>query len=316
MNKDENSNENNNEPSLRPTKRKLKNIITPYLLLLPWIIGFTVFILVPLIRVVYMTFFKVELTGLGYQYEFNGIGNYIGAFTNPVFLESWMEFIPLLIIYVITIIVISLIIAMLLNKKFKGRVVFRAIFFLPVVLLSNALLEKIMSPSLGETPMFDVTNNFIYLIIGNYNDNAGDIITLLFDNLQVILWFTGVPIILFITALQKIDKNIYESAQIDGANSWQMAWKIVIPSLTSTAMLIVIFSVVQIGVSVANPLYNFLRDASSDTTKGLGMASTYSLLYTLIVLSIIGIAAVIFRERKTKSNAYSIKGKKVKGGVL
>jgi len=123
----------------------------------------------------------------------------------------------------------------------------------------------------------------------------------IFDQLSIILWFTGIPIVLFINGLQKINTSIYEAARIDSANAWQIMWKITIPMLKQIGLIITIFTVIQLGMfNSINPLYELIEEKTGETGSGLGYAATYAWIYTVIVLIIVGIVFLLFRERKPK----------------
>ncbi len=97
-------------------------------------------------------------------------------------------------------------------------------------------------------------NIFIMQIIDSYSPALGNGLAGVFDQLSIILWFTGIPIVLFINGLQKINPSVYEAAKIDSANAWQIMWKITIPMLKQIGLIITVFTVIQLGMfSSINP---------------------------------------------------------------
>jgi len=150
----------------------------------------------------------------------------------------------------------------------------------------------------------DYTNIFIMQIIASYSPQLAIALGEIFDQLSLILWFTGIPIVLFINALQKINVSIYEAAKIDSANAWQIMWKITIPMVRSIGLIVTIFTVVQLGMyDTINPIYTLILEQTQNTHEGLGYAATFSWIYSLIVLAIVGIVALLFREKKGKRGA-------------
>jgi ABC-type phosphate transport system permease subunit len=148
------------------------------------------------------------------------------------------------------------------------------------------------------TTNIDVTEIIVFRMIENFSPFLADMIGGIFNNFTLILWFTGIPIILFMNGLQKMNSQLYEAAQIDGANSWQILWKITLPNLKSTALVVAIFSVVQIAIFQVNPIYTFVVDTiTSNYVKGLGFAAAIVLIYSVIVLIFVGIVFILLRDR-------------------
>jgi ABC-type sugar transport system permease subunit len=152
--------------------------------------------------------------------------------------------------------------------------------------------------SADSTSTIDVTEIIIFRMIENYSPFLADMLASIFNNFTLILWFTGIPIILFMNGLQKINTQMFEAAQIDGANSWQILWKITIPNIKSTALVVAIFSVVQIAIFEVNPIYQFVVNTIRDNyASGLGFAAAVVLVYSFIVLIFVGIAFFLLKER-------------------
>jgi len=267
-----------------------------YLFLLPWLFGFIIFTLGPFFYTFYLSFFDVQVTGLGWEMTYIGLENYIQALMrNIAFVPALIQFILLEITYVPAIIILSFIIAILLNKDIKFRSGFRTIFFLPVIVLSGSVMDQLIST--GSTKLSDFSENIVFKMVGNYNRGLANGLLFLFDNFTMVLWFTGIPVILFINGLQKINVQLYEAAKIDGASTWQILWKITVPIIKPTALIVTIFTIVQIGLYNINPIGEIIRYAMFNFSTGLGLASTYALIYTITVLLFVGIAMILFRNK-------------------
>ncbi len=273
-----------------------------YLFMLPWIIGFIIFTAFPFIFTVYLSFTDVKKTVLGWEIDFIGTGNYITAFfRNIEFTPALLNFLNMIIAYAPIIVIISFILAYLLNHITKFRGVLRTIYFLPVIVLSGPVMYQLMD--VDKTPeaaqatkqVYDI---FILRIIESYSPTFAEMLMVIFDNLPIILWFTGIPIVLFINGLQKINPSLYEAAEIDSATSWQILWKITIPIMKPIALVVSIFTIAQLGTFSTNPVFDLIKKATENTSGGLGIAATYSWIYSFIVLSIIGITFLLFHESK------------------
>jgi ABC-type sugar transport system permease subunit len=258
-------------------------------------IGFLIFTLFPFLYTIYLSFHKVSLNVLGWTTAFNGIDNYVTALLrNPNFTPALIQFFLSEIVYVPTILIISFILAILLNGKFRFRTAFRIIYFLPVIVISGSVMNQLMNS--GNVQIGNVRRIFIYQIMESYSPALADVIAFLFNNFAIVLWFTGIPIVLFLNGLQKINPQLFEAAQIDGATSWQILWKITIPIIRPILLVASIFTVVQLGMFPINPVYGMIQTAIFDTVGGLGVASSYAWIYSLVVLVLIGAMFFILRD--------------------
>ena len=284
-----------------------------YAFMAPWIVGFLLFTLFPFVATIFLSFMNVKKAATGYVLKFSGINNYITAFIkNSDFLPALLSYLKMIIPYTFIVVVLSFIIAYLLNKIKTGKGLLRTIYFLPVIIMSgpvmsqlldvqNAAAEATQKVSGAVDAADQYSNIFIMQMIQSYSAPLATTLAQVFDQLSIILWFTGIPIVLFINGLQKINVSIYEAAKIDSANAWQIMWKITIPMLRQIGMIITIFTVIQLGTYEAiNPVYTLILEQTGDTASGLGYAATYAWIYSIIVLIIVGFVLLLFKERKPK----------------
>lgn len=274
-----------------------------YIFMAPWIIGFIVFTLIPFIMTAYLSFTDVKQDIRGFNITFVGIKNYREAFlVNTEFTPALIAFLGMIIPYTVVIVIMAFILALMLNSIQKGKSVFRTIYFLPVVVLSGPVMYQLMNlePEIdGQVNQLYYT--FVIRMIYSYSPMVADAMVSLFDNLSIILWFTGIPIVLFINGLQKINPSLYEAAKIDSATAWQILWKITMPIIRPTALIVSIFTIVQLGaMDNINPVLTQIKEKTANTSGGFGYAATLSWVYSLIVLVIIGFAFLLFKERKVK----------------
>ena len=289
---------------------------TGYMFMAPWIVGFALFTLFPFVFTIYLSFTNVKRTIRGYEIEWTGVGNYVKAFIgNSEFTPALIKYLQMIIPYTFIVVVLSFIIAYLLNKIKVGKGVLRTIYFLPVIIMSGPVMTQIMEVqgAAGQAAAQAATsatapettnaylNIFIMQIIDSYSPALGNALAGVFDQLSIILWFTGIPIVLFINGLQKINPSVYEAAKIDSANAWQIMWKITIPMLKQIGLIITVFTVIQLGMfSSINPLYELIQEKTGETGSGLGYAATYAWIYALVVLLLVGFVFLLFRDKKPK----------------
>lgn len=267
-----------------------------------WIIGFLVFTLYPLIQTFQLSLNEVTLATDGIKTSYLGLENYKRAllldstFTNAVF-----EYLSQIIVYVPVIVVFSMMIAILLNTKIKGRGIFRTIFFLPVIITSGPVINKLVSQGASSLPGI---NNFINLEMLSENLPAfiADTLLFLISSFVMILWFSGIQILIFLAVLQKMDKNMYEAASIDGASAWESFWKLTLPALNPSIVVVVIFTVVMQSLFTLNPVITKIQDDMHKTGYGYGYASAMAWIY-FVVLSVVLVLftlLVMKREKKIK----------------
>lgn len=273
-----------------------------YLFLAPWLIGFLVFVIYPFFKTIYNTAFDISSEANRLVYTFNlfeHAGNFGTAMRNLYFFPELLDFIVMEITYVPTIIIVAFILALLLNTGAKGQSAFRLIYFFPVIIMSGPVAGILKYNGAGS--LFDYVNNIIFKMLVSYSHRFASALSDLFANFTMVLWFTGIPIILFINALQKINTNLYEAAKIDGASSWQILWKIKVPIVKPTAFIVSVFTIVQIGTYALNPVYQTIKNSIYDISGGIGLASTFAFIYTFVVFLLVGVAYLILgKPEKSK----------------
>lgn len=255
----------------------------------PWILGFLVFTAFPLFYSFYLSFQKVKITTSGINTEFINFGNYQYAFAvDADFLGMVTKYLRELIISVPIIIVFSLIISLLLNQKIKFRGLFRTIFFLPVIISSGPVLKQLMAQGITTIPSIS-SYSFYQALNTNPSGFFNSILLYLINNLITILWFSGVQILIFLAALQKIDKQVYEAAHIDGASNWEAFWKITLPSIVPMIIVNTIYTIVTYSISSLNPIIEHIQSSMFNINTGFGYASALSWIYFLIIAILLAV---------------------------
>ncbi|RLQ96618.1 carbohydrate ABC transporter permease [Falsibacillus albus] len=282
-------------------KVNLKNSTVGFLFVSPWVIGFLLFTAFPLLYSFYLSFQKVKITTSGIQTKFIKLENYKYAFlSDSVFVDKVTQYLQELIISVPIIIVFSLIIALLLNQKVKFRGLFRTIFFLPVIIASGPVIKELMDQGVTTIPSIDQYAIYQYL---NENPDGfiNGILLYLIKNLIVILWFSGVQILIFLAALQKSDKQIYEAAKIDGASNWEIFWKLTLPGLAPMIIINTIYTIVTYSIFSLNPVIEHIQKNMFKVNTGFGYASSLSWIYFIIIAAALGISVGFMTIKRKKS---------------
>lgn len=265
-----------------------------------WIIGFLIFTLYPIIYSLFLSFQEVALPGDKIETTFVGWDNFKYAFNQDMtFISSFSDYFSAIIIYVPVIVVFALIIAMLLNSKLKGTGFFRTLFFLPVVITSGPVIKKITD--LGLASLTNVENLLDITALYDFLPQLlAKSIDILVNSFIMILWFSGVQILIFIAGLNKIDKSMYEAAKIDGANKWEVFWKITFPVLNPMVVLNVVYTVVTQSLFAQNAIVIKISKEMVSSTTGYGYASALAWLYTFVILLMLGVWTLLFFKKEKR----------------
>ncbi len=283
--------------AVKPMKRKKRETLVAWSFISIWVIGFIVFTMIPLFTSLYYSMSDVVLDGEGIKVSFVWFENYRQVFSSPEgfnFLKSVSDFAIEILFKVPIIIVFAIIIAVMLNQKLKGRGFFRAIYFLPVIIASGPVINQLIYQGAATIPIIEEMG-ILGFINSTFTETLARPISNIFSELIVILWFSGVQILLFIAALQKIDKNTYEAAMIDGAGPWESFWKITIPALKSMVLVSVIFTIINLATFSENAAILHIKNNMFALETGFGFSSAIAWLYFIALALILGIFFLIFK---------------------
>ena len=202
-----------------------------YLFISPWLFGFLVLGLWPLLNTFYNSFTKYNLFS---DPEWIGTKNYVDIFTkDPIFQQASLNMLWYVTAATIISICGGLFLALLLNKSFPGNHFFRTLFYVPSLLVgvAIALLFKQMYAS-GENGLINTFLSFFHLgpvnWLKDYDHPAVAVLALIMVN----LWFIGGTMLIFLAGLKGISNTYYEAAKIDGANAWHTFWRVTLPLLS------------------------------------------------------------------------------------
>lgn len=265
-----------------------------YSFISPWIIGFLIFGLFPIIYSLYLSLNDVTITAEGIKTSFVGFSNYIAAFTTKMsMIQALIEFLQSSLFMIVIINVFAVIFAVLLNSKIKFRGFFRTIFFLPVVVVSGPVMSELVDK--GVITMTSIVDmGIIDIISQTLGSNVSDLITNTFTDLIYMFWFSGVQLIVYLAVLQKVDKSIYESAQMDGASVWESFWKITLPALKTVILINIVYTLILLATFDTNGVITVIKSAMFAVDGGYGFASALAWIYFIALAVIISIIMIIF----------------------
>jgi ABC-type sugar transport system permease subunit len=259
-----------------------------------WLIGFIILTLIPLVRSIIFSLSDVSITGAeGIQTFFVGFDNFVRILTTDVnFIDELIGFVSEMILYVPIILIISMLIAMMLNQKIKLRGLFRAIFFLPVIIVSGPVINELLNQGAGTVPLIE-QYGMLETISNQLPPFLADPVISLLSEMIMILWFSGVQIVLFLAGLQKLSTEVYEAAKVDGATPWETFWKITLPSLKNIMLVAAIYTIVMLSTFSNNALLARIRSMMFAAEGGYGYASAMAWIYFILIAIILAITMVI-----------------------
>lgn len=225
--------------SLKPRRKRKWGGVIPYLFISPWIFGFLVFTLGPLLFSLVISFFDWPIVG---QVKFIGLHNYAEMFTDdPLFWKSLGVTLKFAVLFVPLNIAVALGLAILLNQKTRGSAIFRTAFYLPSVISGVALA---MIWSWVYSGDYGILNYFLSLVGIQGPDWLNDPHWSLVAMVVASLWGQGSMMLVFLAGLKGIPKDLYESASIDGAGKLRQFFSVTIPMLSPTILFNLITSII------------------------------------------------------------------------
>ncbi len=271
------------------------------------------------------------LSGGGFVLDYVGWDNYYDAlFVDAHFVTTLTGGLQQLILEVPAIVVFSLFMAVLLNQKMVGRTLFRAIFFIPVI-LSTGLIDDIDMQNSFATyaeggsvaadgaaagvagegvqqnsndliSAMDLQGLFATMKVGN---QIVDYVVNLVNDIYGLVNRSGVQMLIFLSGLQSISPAIYESCTIDGATTWETFWKVTFPMISPMILVNAVYTVIDSFTAGSNQVMNYIGSVYDGVTSTGGdvlATAMYWIYFSLVILIIAGVAAImsgfVFYQRR------------------
>ncbi|MCR4617933.1 MAG: sugar ABC transporter permease [Lachnospiraceae bacterium] len=296
----------NKKPKHRYVGLEKRKAVAGYIFILPFIIGFALFMVKPFLQSLYMSFTTVELGAGKFNMVWSGLANYYYAFrTDPEYTRLLTEELLRMLIYSVAIIVFSFFVSIILNQKFHGRALVRAVFFLPVILSSGVMLGLESNNSviaLMQQQVEDATTGIsitdglqTILRTTGVGVKAFEKVFEVIDNIYDVALASGMQIIIFLSGLQTIPKSMYEAADIEGCTAWESLWKITFPSISSLFLVNWIYTVVDFCMRSDNELVEKLQKVMIQQ-QDYGASSAMTWIYFLIVIAFVGITSLLINK--------------------
>lgn len=263
---------------------------TGYLFIAPWIVGAVGLLIFPVVFSLALSFSDL-LNVTNYQMKWVGLKNYIEAFREDVtFVPLLLSEIGKMLLHLPLIVIFSLIMGILLSKKILFRGFFRSVFFLPVILGSGMVMQQLLGQGVNSTSMDMVRGILLPPSVQLYiGEELTSLATGFLSNITVVMWKSGVQILLILGGIQSISPSLYESARIDSATEWDMFWKITLPMITPVLLVTIVYTIVDSFTDASNPLLDFLNNQMFKLAH-FEYASATGWIYFGVVILFVGVS--------------------------
>ncbi len=289
----------NRKPIGLETKKSRYGLI----FLAPWIVGVLLFFLYPIIQSIIYSLGTLKVSPDGVIVNFVGLDNYHNIlYADPQYMNNLTAAVSSFFVSLPFILVVSLILSLFLNGSFRGRLFFRALYFVPVILASGPALNAFLtaaSSNATEVAVADAVSfsmmDFTEVLKGlGLPEQIEKYLTDALNNLFMMVWQSGIQIVLFIAGLQSIPELMYEVAKVEGATKWEEFWFVTLPMLLRPMLLVIIFTMVENITAQTNPLISQAYNQFNVTQYGLGSAMLW--FYFLIAGSIVALILLLYSK--------------------
>lgn len=271
--------------------------------ILPWIIGLIMFFFMPIVQSLIYSFSDVAVGSNGVQTTWVGLEHYITLLkSDPDYTSLLTQSLGELAYSLPIILVLSLILAMMLNQNFRGRLFFRALYFLPVIIASGYVMNLIfmttdeslteMGASAGMSSGLITVEDLTGAL--NFSDELAEVISTAINNIFNLIWSCGIQIVLFLSGLQSIPATLYEASRVEGATKWEEFWFITFPMLSRITLLVGIFTMVELFINERNPLIEDIYLKIRATQYDVPSAMIW--FYFIIVAAVMGLIIFLFNK--------------------
>lgn len=275
-----------------------KQRLAGYVFISPLIFGVCILFLPNIIKTFVFSMNDIVLGDSTYSLEWKGFKYFYEAlFVNADFIQYVIKSLGEMLVSVPTIIIFSLFMASILNQKFRGRVLARSIFFLPVVLATGIVTKTDMiydlvsaidgRVALEESGQLVNMASFLYSL--NFSKTLTNVIVNAANGIEYIVTSSGMQIFILLAAFQEIPVSSYEAAAVEGASKWETFWKITIPSVKNQIAVCSVYTVIDIFTKTDNALFIYIHDVGFAGNQ-YGYAMAMYIIYLVAVGLMLGIA--------------------------
>ena len=279
-----------------------KQAFTGFMFVLPWFIGFLLFFAIPCFQSLRFSFSSVAVFE-NYACTWVGVDNYAKILVGGAsFMQALTETLIDLAVNVPVVLIFSLFVAVLLNRKFVGRGLVRAIFFLPVIVTTGVVMTTFNSTSDANAVLEGEVNNGVLFQVADatefltqlgLNETLTEYMTMIADRIFNVVWDSGIQILLFLAALQGISPSLYEASDVEGATAWETFWLITFPNVAPIILVNIVYTIVDTFSSTDNAVMKHIDTLIKSFTYGPAAAASWT--FFIVVIAIIGLVFAIYK---------------------
>ena len=276
-----------------------------FLFILPWLVGFLTLFLRPILSSVRYSVTDATITE-GMKGDFIGLSLYVKAFSSD---QKFVQYLTAELggfaYHVPVILCFSLFLAVILNQRFHGRTVMRAIFFIPVICGSGVILQIMSGDAMSQSVISGARSSMLYqssaleqiLLNTGLSDDLVKTLTGIVSDIFNLTWKSGLQILLFISGLNAIPPHLYEAAHVEGATSWESFWKITLPMVSPIVIVNLIYTVIDGFTDYQNSVMTYILDFGKRLEFSYSAALSW--IYFVLVGAIVGIVYAGINRRVT-----------------
>jgi multiple sugar transport system permease protein len=285
--------------SRKISRRARSEAVWSYVLIAPWILGFLLWILYPLLASAYYSLTQYNLLN---PEKWVGAGNYLALVDDPLFWQSLKVTTLFSVVFVPLHLIFALFLATLLNQNVRALTFFRAAFYLPSV-VSGVSISLLWLWAFSNYGFVNRLLELVGIQLASWwmNERLALPAMIIYST-----WLVGSPMIVFLAGLQAIPRHLYEAAAIDGAGAWKRFFHITLPMLSSTLFFNLVmgiigslqvftggFVITQGGPNYATLFYNLYLYDNAFMRLKMGYASAMAwVLFTIILI----LTLLVFRS--------------------
>ena len=268
----------------------------------PWIIGTVLFFITPLIQSVWFSFCEIDMTTgelimnpigfLNYRQALVVDPDYFGIFKNAI--GTFLYSMPVIMI-------LSLVLAIILNQQFKGRLFFRGLFFLTAIIAAGGVLS-IISQSTSISSDNNVSSEVSSALLSaddimaflDLSPKVGAYVSEIVNNIFNLVWSCGIQTVLYISGLQTIPTSLYEVANVEGAHKWESFWFITFPILSKINILVLVFTSIELFTDLQSPMIKHIYALMLNGNYSTSSAKLW--LYFMVVGLVLAVIMLLYRR--------------------
>ena len=270
--------------------------LTGYIFVGPWLLVGLVLLVYPFVFSLMLSF--SELNNMDFSdMSFVGFENYKKAFVTDIdFLPYFWDTVSNTLINLPMIIITSLILAIMVSRNIKGQGFFRSMFFLPVLLGTGFVMNQLLGQGVDSSSM-DVARGILMPdIVKEYlGPEVTEVIGEFFSRITMVLWKSGVQIIITLAGIQGIAVSLYEAARVDGATEWEMFWKITLPMISPVLLLSTVYTIVASTIDDSKVVNYIVNTAFNSQSVKFEYSAAMGWIYFIFILALVGLVFAIMK---------------------